>query len=166
MKLILVFLLIGIVCLACTPQPPMSPSVESSPVALIKTPNILMPTVVITPRENPPLLLTPTRTPTKANTLDPDFLHMKETSAASQAKIYATDVYFYGFCGDDLFPDQDGLGRSHPIEITVDWVMMRCRTEDWSERYQKFIYKKGEKIWTISLNDKDLLFLKDKYDIR
>jgi uncharacterized protein YcfL len=127
---------------------------QSAPIAIATS--SLLATSVLTQK--------PMLTPTLSRTFEPEFLTAKANTESQMRKQAATDVYFYSFCGNSLFPDW-GLSRSPVKEIAIDWAEIGCRSNDWSERYQKFIYRRGEKIWTVSLNDKTLFSLNDKYDI-
>ena len=120
--------------------------------------------LTITPHAKRTPISTPSAPPPKTVTLEHQFLTEKAYTLAQMRKQAATDDFFYSFCGNGLFPDR-GYSHSAVKEIEVDWAEIECRTDDWSERYAKFVYKHGEKIWTISLDDKDVFALNNKFDI-
>ncbi len=104
----------------------------------------------------------PLLTPTPSATFSPDFLTAQAITEAENKILAATDTSFFSFC-NDLVPEWGYSSGKHVKEIAPDWVALECRSSDGSERYEKFIYKRGLKIWNITLSDAALFSLKDEY---
>jgi hypothetical protein len=120
--------------------------------------NSVTPTITPTPPPTKPFL-----TATASATLSPDSLTAQAISDAENKKLDVTDTTFFSFC-NNLIPEWGYTSGKHIKEIAPDWVVIECHSSNGSERIQKFIYKRGLKIWTITLSDVSLFQAKDKYN--
>ncbi len=124
------------------------------------TRNAVIPTITETPPPTEPVL-----TPTPSATLKPEFIAATAEADALNKTMEPTDASFFSFCGKRYIPEWGNSSGVHIQEIATDWVGIECRSVDRAERFKRFVYRRGIKIWTIDLSDKTLFSLKDNYDI-
>jgi hypothetical protein len=117
-----------------------------------------------TPKPTKALLHTLTPYPTKSPTASTTFDATKTTRWASVVAGFtqsvATAEYFYSFCGKDLIADWGDVNRQ-----IKEWAIVHCHSIDHTNRYAKIIRSDGGKVWTISLDNRDIFVLQDDFSI-